>query len=158
MLTEARTHGRFCCSAVEDDLITLHLVSTLGLRLAPRGSNPHVCLQHWHLILATFLSSESGYGSRARWSADRLSPQIRTAMAPSTQQLAVAAVAAAGCTAFVAAPSTARGPTLRRTTQGRAAPSSSSSSSSSGTLRHLKLSFEALLLLMVTVIRHIMFY
>eukprot|EP00439_Symbiodinium_sp_Y106_P044007 s4902_g5.t1 len=72
----------------------------------------------------------AGYGSRARCSADhRLSPQIRTAMAPSTQQLAVAAVAAAGCTAFVAAPSTARGPALRSATQGRAASSSSSSSS-----------------------------
>jgi len=48
-------------------------------------------------------------------------------MAPSTQQIAVAAVAAAGCTAFVTAPSTTRGPALRSTAQGHAKASSSSS-------------------------------
>eukprot|EP00439_Symbiodinium_sp_Y106_P018331 s505_g2.t1 len=45
---------------------------------------------------------------------------LRTTMAPSTQQIAVAAVAAAGCTAFVTAPSTTRGPALRSTAQGHA--------------------------------------
>ncbi|CAE7697327.1 FCPB [Symbiodinium pilosum] len=48
-------------------------------------------------------------------------------MAPSTQQVAVAALAAAGCTAFVATPSTVRGPALRSAAQGQAKASSSSS-------------------------------
>ena len=48
-------------------------------------------------------------------------------MAPSTQQVAVAAMAAVGCTAFVTAPSTARGPALRSTAQGQASKASASS-------------------------------
>ena len=117
-------------------LITRLSVCSLSMRLAGLHSGaPTLCMS---ATLALRLLA--GYGSRARCSADhRLSPQIRTAMAPSTQQLAVAAVAAAGCTAFVAAPSTARGPALRSATQGRAA---SSSSSSSSTLRHILLSFK----------------
>ncbi|CAE6968750.1 FCPF [Symbiodinium sp. CCMP2592] len=46
-------------------------------------------------------------------------------MAPSSQ-VAVAALAAAGCTAFVAAPSATRGPALRSTAQGQAKASSTS--------------------------------
>ena len=52
-------------------------------------------------------------------------------MAPSTQQVAVAAMAAVGCTAFVTAPSTARGPALR-SAHGQAKAQASSASSGSG--------------------------
>ncbi|CAE7663482.1 FCPF, partial [Symbiodinium microadriaticum] len=100
-----------------------------------------ICLQsHWRgLQIRRRFAGDRDQMLRARDRRDiirRKASQLLTVsgqrtMAPSTQQVAVAAMAAVGCTAFVTAPSTARGPALR-SAHGQAKAQASSASSGSG--------------------------